>query len=476
MLNLLECTPIAQFAIGLDHRVVVWNKACELLTGIRADVMIGTDRQWEPFYEHKRPVLADLIIDRDFGKIPEMYEGKNPATSEIVPHAWEATDYFENINGKSRYIYFLAAPVFDRDGNVSGAVTTLQDITSQKLREIEMQNESEQLMRQNTLLRSSLKERFMFCGIIGKSRKMQDIYDLILKAASSEDHVIIVGESGVGKELVARAIHDMSGRKARPFVPVNCGAIPETLVETEFFGHIRGAFTGAHADKHGYLDKAEGGTLFLDEVGELSLAMQVKLLRAIEGGGYSPVGSHTVRHSDFRVVAATNRNLYEEVRAGRFREDFFYRIYVIPVNIPALRDRKEDLVLLVDHFLQKLGPALNIDSMAGRDIEALYNYSWPGNVRELQNVLRRYVTLRRVDFTGGGMLLESKGAVSDTEKEDLPVSLGDALESFEKNYIAKTLERHRWHRIKAARALNISRRTLFRKMERYGFEKSHDVS
>lgn len=474
MLNLLECTPIAQFAIGLDHKVVVWNKACELLTGVPARKMIGTDRQWEPFYDHKRPVLADLIIEQDYEKFLDIYEGKNPAKSEIVPHAWEATDFFENINGKVRYIYFLAAPVYDRRGNMTGAVATLQDITQQKLWEINMKKESEQLQQQNILLRSSMKERFRFCDIIGKSKKMQEVYDLILKAASSSDNVIIVGESGVGKELVARAIHDMSGRKERQFVPVNCGAIPETLLETEFFGHTKGAFTGAHTAKQGFLDKADGGTLFLDEVGELSLAMQVKLLRAIEGGGYSQVGSNEVRHSDFRIVAATHRNLHEEVRLGRFREDFFYRIYVIPVALPSLRERKEDLVLLVDHFLQKLGSDLNIDSLSGSDIEAFYNYDWPGNVRELQNVLRRYVTLKQVDFTGSGRALPVVTPAAEVEPISDTASLNDAVETFEKKLIVKTLEMNRWHRINAAKALGISRRTLFRKMERYGLETAHD--
>ena len=473
MLNLLECTPIAQFAIGLDHRVVVWNKACELLTGVPARKMIGTDRQWEPFYDHKRPVLADLIIEQDYEKFLKTYEGKNPAKSEIVPHAWEATDFFESIHGKARYIYFLAAPVFDKGGNMTGAVTTLQDITQQKLWEINMRKESEQLQQQNILLRSSMKERFRFCDIIGKSKKMQDVYDLILKAASSRDNVIIVGESGVGKELVARAIHDMSDRKERQFVPVNCGAIPETLLETEFFGHTKGAFTGAHTEKKGFLDKADGGTLFLDEVGELSLAMQVKLLRAIEGGGYSPVGSNEVRHSDFRIVAATNRNLYEEVHLGRFREDFFYRIYVIPVVIPPLRERKEDLVLLVDHFLQKLESELNIDSIAGRDIEAFYNHDWPGNVRELQNVLRRYVTLKRVDFTGSGSKPPSAAQGIENEPVSDSASLTEAVEAFEKKLIVKTLEMNRWHRINVARSLRISRRTLFRKMARHGLEETH---
>ncbi|GAB6094786.1 hypothetical protein JCM14469_10380 [Desulfatiferula olefinivorans] len=474
MLNLLECIPIAQFAIGLDHKVVVWNRACEILTGLSAGKMIGTDRTWEAFYDHPRPVLADLIIDQDYDTFLSIYEGKNPATSDIVPHAWEATDFFENMNGKSRYIYFLAAPVFDKDGTLTGAVTTLQDITQQKRFEIAMKKESEELLQQNLLLKSAMKERFRFCDIIGKSSPMQEVYDLILKAAGSSDNVIIVGESGVGKELVARAIHDMSGRKEKRFVPVNCGAIPETLLETEFFGHTKGAFTGAHSAKQGFLDKADGGTLFLDEVGELSHGMQVKLLRAIEGGGYSPVGSSEVRHSNVRIVAATHRNLYDEVRRGRFREDFFYRIYVIPVLIPPLRERKEDLGLLVDHFLRKLGSDLNIDAVPGKDIEALYTYHWPGNVRELQNVLRRYVTLRRMDFTGS-----AQGPADQAVSETAPshaMSLTDAVDAYEKKLIVSALDTTRWHRINAARSLSISRRTLFRKMARHGLDKSHNES
>lgn len=477
MLNLLECTPIAQFAIGLDHKVVVWNKACELLSGASAEEMIGTDDQWKMFYPYKRPVLADLIVEQDFERFLDIYDGKEPAKSEIVPNAWEATDFFENINGKPRFIYFLAAPVFDHEGNMTGAVTTLQDVTQQKKWELEMKKESEQLQQQNIMLRSSMKERFRFCDIIGKSNKMQVVYDLIIKAASSADSVVISGESGVGKELVARAIHDMSDRRDKVFIPVNCGAIPENLLETEFFGHAKGAFTGAHADKKGLLDKVNGGTLFLDEVGEISMGMQVKLLRAIEGGGYSPVGSSEVRHADFRIVAATNRDLREEVRKGTVRHDFYYRIFVIPVEIPPLRERKEDLVLLVDHFLTNMGSEINIDSVPGRDIEAFYNYDWPGNVRELQNVLRRYVTLDRVDFMNGPHEKESQ-IEAGVAMEEVPdsVHLNEAIEGFEKKVILRALELNRWHRIKAAQDLGISRRTLFRKMERHGLIVSHTGS
>ncbi len=477
MLNLLECTPIAQFAIGLDHKVVVWNKACEVLTGASAKEMIGTDNQWKVFYEQKRPVLADLIVEQDYERFLEIYGEKSPAQSDIVPNAWEATDFFENFNGKSRYIYFLAAPVFDEEGNMTGSITTLQDITHQKKLEDAMKKESEQLQQQNLMLRSSMGERFKFCNIVGKSKKMQDVYDRIIMASSTSDSVVIHGESGVGKELVARAIHDMSSRKESNFLPVNCGAISENLLETEFFGHVKGSFTGAYSDKKGFLEHVNKGTLFLDEVGELSLNMQVKLLRAIEGGGYSPVGSTDIVHSDFRIVAASNKNLLEEVKKGNVRSDFFYRLYVIPVEIPPLRERKEDLALLADYFFQQMGAKLNFDTIPGKDIKALYSYNWPGNVRELQNVLRRYLTLNSLDFIEG-VPEDSSGGVLDRlsvyNRDELPLS--DAVDALEKRLINTALEQTKWHRVEAARRLCISRRTLYRKMAKLGLDTAQNVT
>lgn len=471
---MLEYTPIAQFAIGVDHKVKVWNKACEVLTGVLAEDIIGTDHQWKIFYSKKRPVLADLVVEQDYDKFLEIYGTKNPAQSSIVPNAWEATDYFENFNGKSRYIYFMAAPVFDDEGNITGAVTTLQDITLRKMQEKAMKRESEELQQQYSLLQSSMGERFKFCNIIGKSQKMQEVYDIIVRAAASADSVVIHGESGVGKELVAKAIHDISQRKNAPFIPVNCGAISESLLENEFFGHVKGAFTGAYSDKKGFLSNVQGGTLFLDEVGELSLNMQVKLLRAIEGGGYSPVGSTEVLHSDFRIVAASNQNLWEEVQKGHLRSDFFYRLYVIPVDIPPLRERKEDLALLADYFFSQMESPLHFDALPGKDIKALYNYHWPGNVRELQNVLRRYVTFNNLDFMSlpdiDPPVIQPQAppgvtTVSDSVT-DLPLT--DASARFEKQLILSALNNCRWHREKAAEKLGISRRTLYRKMMSHG--------
>jgi len=470
----LKYTPIAQFAIGIDHKVRVWNRACEILTGVSAEEIVGTDHQWKVFYSKKRPILADLVVEQDYETFLEKYGTKNPAQSDVVPNAWEATDYFENFNGKSRYLYFLAAPVFDDDGNITGAVTTLQDITFRKNREEAMRRESEQLQQQYSVLRSSIGDRFKFCNIIGKSQKMQEVYDVIVRAASCPDSVVIHGESGVGKELVARAIHDTSQRKNEPFLPVNCGAISESLLENEFFGHVKGAFTGAYNDKEGFLSHANGGTLFLDEVGELSLNMQVKLLRAIEGGGYSPVGSNEVLYSDFRIVAASNQNLWEEVKKGRLRSDFFYRLYVIPVDIPPLRERKEDLALLADYFFSQMESPLHFDALPGKDIKKLYNYHWPGNVRELQNVLRRYVALNSLDFMTlpdsdlPVILPEALSIEEAVSDSGIILPLTDAVGRFEKRLIRSALEHCRWHREEAAKKLGISRRTLYRKMMAHG--------
>jgi len=466
MLNLLECSPIAQFAIDKDHKVTVWNKACELLTGIKAHDLIGTNHQWEAFYPNERPVVADLLIDNDFEAFLELYRNKKGQKSSIVPNAWEASSFFPSLGGKSRHVYFLAAPILNEQGEIIGAVETLQDISQQKQLEMYLKQESDQLRQENIRLKSAMTERYRFGDIVGKSPSMQEVYELIIKAAASDSNVIVYGESGTGKELVARAIHDLSSRKDKEFVMVNCGAIPETLLESEFFGYRRGAFTGAHADNPGYLCAANEGTLFLDEVGDLNVGMQVKLLRAIEGGGYSPLGNSDMQNSDFRIIAATNKNLEDLLDQGTIREDFFYRIHIIPIHLPPLRDRKEDLPHLIDHFLKFYGGGKKTSFIPGKVYEALQSYDWPGNVRELQNVLRRYLAINKIDLTrkanpAGGNEHEAETVEIDFDANDLR----SVIRQFEKNVILKALDNTRWHRGKAASVMGISRKTLFRKMK-----------
>ena len=343
-------------------------------------------------------------------------------------------------------------------------LSVIRDTTERRLREIEIQEETAFLREENISLKSSIKERYRFGDIIGISKVMQEVYTLILKAANSNANVAIYGESGTGKELVAKAIHDMSARRNKEFVTVNCGAIPEELLESEFFGHKKGAFTGAYVDKDGYLDLADGGSLFLDEVGELSINMQIKLLRTIDGGGYLPVGSNKSKKSDFRIISATNQNLKELVKKAMMRDDFFYRIHVIPLSLPPLRERREDISLLIDHFLRLYSEAGKPVHLPGKVMEALYNYHWPGNIRELKNVIQRYVTLKQLDF------MESIHDASEELSVPEGSSMQDVVESTERSMIAKALKQTKWNRSRAAEILGISRKALYRKIKKYETE------
>ena len=325
------------------------------------------------------------------------------------------------------------------------------------------------LREENVRLRSNIKERYRFGKIIGKSPVMQEIYELILQAAASDVGVIVYGESGTGKELVAEAIHEMSDRKEKPFVPVNAGGVAETLLESEFFGYKKGAFTGANTDKPGLLQSADKGTLFLDELGEIGPNLQAKLLRAIEGGGFTPVGGLKAETSDFRIIAATNKDLKEQVKKGIMREDFFYRIHIIPIHLPPLRERKEDIPLLIEHFMQNHPSSKNLPKITIRVMEALTSYGWPGNVRELINTLHRYVTLGEVDFPGeriNSKISETSNFGDNTNHRK--IALDQAMANYEKATIVNALKNSQGHKVKTAAALGISRATLFNKMKKYG--------
>lgn len=349
---------------------------------------------------------------------------------------------------------------------------TVRDITEAKRKEIFMQKEADILRRQNVKLRSSIQERYRFDKIVGKSPAMKRIYEQILNVSGTQASVVIYGESGTGKELVARAIHNMSRRAGKAFVPVNSSAIPESLLESEFFGHKRGAFTGATADRSGYLDMANGGTLFLDEVGDLNIHLQAKLLRALEEGTYSPVGSSVIKHSDFRLISATNKDLKKMLANGEFREDFFYRIHILPITIPPLRDRREDIPLIAEDFLEKQLRDNKMITFSGPVLESLMRYDWPGNVRELQNAIQRYLASGSLDF------LETDVSDSDGPGANdfpLPPLLGDDsrydslkenLQAVEDVIVQRTLRACRGNKQKAAKTLKISRKTLDRKLER----------
>jgi len=390
--------------------------------------------------------------------IDQIMAGKGPVEFEAVVHRKDQTLF-------PAMVY--ASPIM-RAGALMGMRGILFDLTAIRKAEEALRASEAQLRQENLRLRSSLKDVGRLGRIIGKSPAMHEVYQVILKAAASSANVIIYGESGTGKELVAHTIHELSDRNHRAFVPVNCGAIPESLLESEFFGHKKGAFTGAHRDKPGFLAEADGGTLFLDEIGEINPNLQVKLLRAIEGGGYTPIGSSETIVPDLRIIAATNRNLTEEVRQGNLRDDFFYRIHIIPVHLPPLRARPEDIPLLIQHFLQTLSDSETLPVMPEHAIQAMMGREWPGNVRELQNAVHRFITLNSVESADTASLAPAHKARTAIPPLDPTLSLKAAMAHFEKQYLLQMLEAHQWHRARVASLLGIDRRTLFRKMKGHG--------
>ena len=327
-----------------------------------------------------------------------------------------------------------------------------------------------ELEKENLELKSQLTERFSFDGIIGRSSKLDEVFTLVSKVAPSDSTVLLLGESGTGKELLAKAIHYSSKRKEEPIVTVNCSAIPENLMESELFGHVKGAFTGAIKDKPGKFEIADHGTIFLDEIGDLKIELQAKLLRVLQQMAFERVGGTKTVKVDVRVIAATNKDLSVAMKKGEFREDLFYRLSVVPITIPPLRERKDDVPLLVDHFLVKFakGQKLRISKGALRVLEA---YDWPGNVRELENVMERAVVL------SGGKVIEEgdlpdfvKFGREEKSKVQIPQD-GISLEEIEKEAIVLALKKTGWNQTKAAELLKIPRHILLYRIKKLRIQK-----
>jgi transcriptional regulator with PAS, ATPase and Fis domain len=314
-------------------------------------------------------------------------------------------------------------------------------------------------------LRQEIELKYNFSNIIGQSAEMQEVFKLITKVSNTKGNVLITGKSGTGKELVARAIHYHSSRHNKPFVPINCGAIVGTLMESEFFGHKKGSFTGAIGDKDGHFKIANKGTLFLDEVGEIPLPLQVKLLRAIESGEILPVGATNTIGVDVRLIAATNRNLEEEIERGNFREDLFYRLNVIEIKLPALSEREEDIPLLVQHFIQKYNSELNrhIKNADNSTMRILRNHEWKGGIRELENVIERALILAEGDYITPNDL--PPNMVENALENEMPERLKEATATFERQHIQKILRRTSTNKEETASILGISLSSLYRKMD-----------
>ena len=324
-----------------------------------------------------------------------------------------------------------------------------------------------QLSRENIQLRRELRKQYDFSEIIGKSDALQRIFDLVNKVAATNVTVLIQGESGTGKEMVARSIHYNSPRAESRFLAVNCGALPESLLESELFGHTKGAFTGAVADKPGLFRSVAGGTLFLDEIGEMPLLLQVKLLRALQEHEVTPVGSSVPVKFDARIIAATNKDLETEVEDGRFREDLYYRLNVLEIRVPPLRTRREDIPLLVKHFLRKISRSQNIaeKTISKEAMTALVNYDWPGNVRELENAIERAVILStgEIDLEGLPAKIRENSFHETRDADRFKIT----LEEFERQYVLDVLKSVGDDKSQAANILGIDLSTLYRKLKRY---------
>ena len=337
------------------------------------------------------------------------------------------------------------------------------------------------LQLKNKVIPIKAQSQAIFKDIIGHGTAMRKIFRIVEKVAKSDTTILLNGETGTGKGLIARAIHKASGRSDQPFVQINCGATPEGLLESEFFGYRRGAFTGATADKAGKFEIAKGGTIFLDEIGDMSADLQVKVLRVLEEGEFERVGGNETIKTDARIIAATHRDLEEEVQKGNFREDLFYRLYVIPVMLPTLKERKADIPYLVAHFIEQFAVKKESSPAKFSDeaMKVLVNYSWPGNVRELKNLIERLVVLHEGEHILPEDLPEkirivSSRAARRKEISSEGISFSTAVSEFEKALIISALDQSNWVKNRAAQLLKIKRTTLVEKIKRYNLGKDSE--
>ncbi|HEY8493509.1 MAG TPA: sigma-54 dependent transcriptional regulator [Myxococcota bacterium] len=339
--------------------------------------------------------------------------------------------------------------------------------------------EHRRLRTENRLLQSQLRSRYRFDNVVGQSDALRHVLDLVARVADSDSTVLITGESGTGKELIARAIHYNSKRADRVMVTVNCGAIPEELLESELFGHVKGAFTNAVQHREGRFAAADGGTIFLDEIGDMSPNLQVKLLRVLQDRTFEPVGSSKTVRVDVRVIAATHRNLEEAIRRGTFREDLYYRLNVIPIEVPPLRARKQDIPLLVEHFLERLNQekGRRVEGITPAALERLMEHDWPGNVRELENLIERLVVLRGRGIIDVDDLPPSlRGRPAPPPQPALPelgpdgIPFHEVVDRLETHLILQALERTHWNKNRAAQLLGLNRTTLVEKIKKKKLE------
>jgi DNA-binding NtrC family response regulator len=404
--------------------------------------------------------------------------GKNAFDAVITDIAMPGTNGMEVLANVSQHVPTVPVIVITAYGTIESAVEAMKqgafDYITKPFNRDELRLtlgkaiKMRQLEKENVELRAKVTDRYSFENIIGSSDKMKEVLDLAGRVAASEASLLITGESGTGKELLAKGVHFNSRRANGPFVAVNCAAIPEALIESELFGHVKGSFTGAVRDKEGKLELADGGTLFLDEIGDLRIDLQAKILRALQEREVDRVGGGKPLPVDVRVIAATNKDIEQAVKEGSFREDLYYRLNVITLFIPPLRERREDIPLLARHFLKKFNTDDDVRLEASA-LSLLMEYGWPGNVRELENVIERASVLKR------GVLITQNELPEKLKKERIGVEeiilnlpeQGISLEELEKKLIIKALEKHNGNQTRAAEFLRITRPTLIYRMEKF---------
>ena len=430
------------FTVDRNWRITSFNLAAEFITGWEREDAVGS---------FCSDVFHSSICGKNCAVAEALYTGK-PVTNRSIT--------IEDADGKRKPISISAAPLLDVVGNVIGGVETFRDLTVEET------------------LRKQLMQRFTFDEIISKSPAMQRYFDILPDIAISDSTVLILGESGTGKGILAEAVVNSSSRRDKPFISVNCGAIPETLLESELFGYRSGAFTDARKDREGRFSAANGGTIFLDEIGDIPHSLQVKLLRVLEEHVYEPLGSNESIKVDIRVIAATNRDLKTLVEEGAFRDDLYYRLNVVNITLPPLRDRKEDIPLLIEHFIDKFRAEKQKDISGVSDavLTRLMHHSFPGNIRELENIIEYGFIL-----CPGGLIQEYHLPDSfhqeeaDNTYDKALQSGGLSLEEIERQAILGALRRNKWKKMMTCRELGISKDTLRRKIERYGLENPLDL-
>ncbi len=434
---ILDSVADGVFTVDQHWKITSFNKAAEAITGWKSEEAIGRSCS---------EVFQSNICGKSCAIAESLYNGQSVSNRSIK---------IKGKHGELIPVSISASPLADHQGKIIGGVETFRDLSAL------------------TTLRKELTRRYQFEEIISKSKPMQRLFAIMPEVAASPSTVMVFGESGTGKELFARAIHNISGREKRPFVALNCGALPEQLLESELFGYKAGAFTDAKRDKAGRFAAAEGGTLFLDEIGDIPLAIQTKLLRVLQEKIYEPLGSNTSVETDVRIITATNKDLKEMVIDGTFREDLYYRLNVVRVQLPPLRERKEDIPLLIKQFIKEFSAqqGKEIVGISNPALNRLMQYDFPGNIRELKNIIEYAFILCEGGFILPEHLPESFGTVTENEsRQSNEIDKPQTLEEVEKQAIYLALENNDWKRVQTCKELGISKDTLRRKMIKYHLE------